>query len=42
MGLFLGQEEQTINGIRVASHPVQIIWEQTFEGDTSVELVDPK
>jgi len=40
VGLMLGSQPETINGIRVDSHPVQINWDKTFEQNTSVEVLD--
>jgi len=37
----MGLEEKTLSGIKVHSHDVQIIWEQTLDGNTSVDLIDP-
>lgn len=40
VNLMLGLEKQFINGIEIASHPVQIIWEQTIDGNTTIEVKD--
>lgn len=42
VGLLLGLEENIVNGIKVPSHPVQIIWEQSIDGIISIDLKDPK
>ena len=42
VGLLLGLEEKTIEGIRVESHQVQIIWEQNLEGEVSIYVKDPQ
>jgi len=39
--LILGLEEKTISGVRVQSHDVEIIWEQTLDGKPSVNVDDP-
>lgn len=41
VGLLMGLEEKTISGVKVHSHEVQIIWEQTLDGKTSVDVIDP-
>lgn len=41
VGLLLGLEEKTVNGIKVHSHQAQIIWEQDFEGVISIDVNDP-
>ena len=40
VGLMLGMEERFIDGIKVDSHPVQINWDQTYDGDTSIGVDD--
>ena len=41
VGVMLGLIPKVINGIQVETHQVQILWEQTFEEITSVEVIDP-
>lgn len=41
VGLLMGLEEKTISGVKVHSHEVQIIWKQTLDGNTSIEVIDP-
>lgn len=41
VGLLMGLEEKTISGTKVHSHEVQIIWEQTLDGNTSIDVIDP-
>lgn len=40
VGLLLGLEEKTIEGVKVHSHHVQIIWEQNLEGEVSINVED--
>lgn len=41
VGLLMGLEEKTISGVKVHVHEVQIIWEQTLDGKTSIDVIDP-
>ena len=41
VGLLLGLEEKMVSGVKVHAHEVQIIWEQTLDGNTSIEVIDP-
>jgi len=41
VGLLMGLEEKTISGVKVHSHEVQIIWEQTLDKNTSFDVIDP-
>jgi hypothetical protein len=41
VGLLMGLEEKTVSGVKVHSHEVQIIWEQTLDGNTTVDVIDP-
>ena len=42
VGLLMGFEEKTLSGVKVHSHDVQIIWEQSFDGKISVDVIDPE
>ena len=42
VGLLLGLEENIVSGVKVHSHPVQIIWEQSLNGKSSFEVKDPE
>jgi hypothetical protein len=39
--LMLGQEEKTISGVKVPSHPVEIVWERPLNEKPSVTVNDP-
>ncbi len=39
--LMLGLDEKTVSGVKVQSHDVEIIWEQTLDGKSSVSVNDP-
>jgi hypothetical protein len=41
VGLLMGLEEKMVSGVKVHSHEVQIIWKQSLDGNTSIELIDP-
>ena len=41
VGLLMGLEEKIVSGVKVHSHEVQIIWEKTLDGNTSIEVIDP-
>lgn len=41
VGLLMGLEEKMVSGVKVNSHEVQIIWKQTLDGNTSIEVIDP-
>lgn len=40
VGLLFGLEEKIVEGIKVHSHQVQIIWEQDFEGKITMDVID--
>jgi len=40
VGLLMGLEEKTISGVKVHSHQVEIIWEQTFDGSVAIDVED--